>query len=785
MALLPSLQTRVCPGAPCRRRDDWTTTVNRAGLKIEIQGIVQGVGFRPWVYRLAREAGISGRVRNDSSGVTIEAFGTRQALESFQHLLRGACPPAAEIRDMRSVTIAAEPCSGFTIVKSEKAVERRVSIPPDLATCPDCLADVADPSNRRFRYPFTNCTNCGPRFTIARDVPYDRAATTMASFVMCAACRHEYESPGDRRFHAQPNACPDCGPRLVAMLADGSAGGDGDPIRTAARVVSDGGIVALKGIGGFHLACDATSSAAVRELRVRKRRDEKPFAVMVPDLAAAEEVAYLGPEERLLLESVERPIVLALSRPGCGLAPEVAPRNPMVGLLLPYTPLHHLLLAEVRRPLVMTSGNLSEEPLAYRNQDALGRLANLADLFLVHDREIETPCDDSVARVIAGRAVVFRRARGYVPRPVVLHQAFARPVLACGALLKNTFCIGTGDAAFLGPHIGDLENLETYASFEEAIERLERVLRVRPEIIAHDLHPEYLSSLYALGREGPVKVGVQHHHAHVASAMAEHGLDGPVIGVAYDGAGYGLDGTSWGGEILVASYRDFERVATFRPIALAGGDAAVRQPWRAALALLNDAFDDAPPLDAIPLFRAIPEPDVRVVQEMLAGRVRAPLAHGVGRYFDAVGALALSRPVSRYEGQIALEWNMAADPHECGCYTWQIDDHATPWEVDLRPAVRGIVSDLMGGCPAGAVSARFHNTLAAVTAMLVRAVSCERGRFPVVLTGGCFQNARLAEGVLAALEGDFTVALHRDVPPGDGGIALGQALVADARAREL
>jgi hydrogenase maturation protein HypF len=759
-------------------------TTSRAGLRIEIQGIVQGVGFRPWVYRLAREGGITGWVRNDSTGVTIEAFGTQQALDAFQHCLHDAPPPAARVREMRSVAIAPDASSEFTILKSEEAVERRVSIPPDLATCTDCLADVADPSNRRYRYPFTNCTNCGPRFTIARDVPYDRAATTMAPFVMCPACRHEYESAGDRRFHAQPNACPSCGPRLAAVLADGSAAGEGDPIRLAARALSGGLIVALKGLGGFHLACDATSPAAVRELRARKRRDEKPFAVMVRNLAAADQVADLGLEERRLLQSVERPIVLATQRPGGGLAPEVAPGNPMVGLLLPYTPLHQLLLAEVESPLVMTSGNLSEEPLAYRNEEALDRLSSIADLFLVHDREIEAPCDDSVARVIAGRPVVFRRARGYVPRPVAVGRAFARPVLACGALLKNTFCVGLGSAAFLGPHMGDLENLETYASFENAIERMERFLRVRPEVIAYDLHPDYLSSSYALARPELVKVGVQHHHAHIASAMAEHGLEGPVIGVAYDGAGYGLDGTAWGGEILVATYRDFERVATFRPIALAGGDATVRQPWRTALALLTDAFADGPPLDGFPLFRAVPAQNLRVVAEMIAKRVRTPLAHGVGRYFDGVGALVLNRMASNYEGQIALEWNMAADPRERGCYTYQIDDQAAPWVVDLRPTVRAVVGDVLAGRSAATISARFHNTLAEATAALVRTVAGARGRCPVVLTGGCFQNARLTEAVLAGLTPDFAVALHHEVPPGDGGIALGQALVADARARE-
>jgi hydrogenase maturation protein HypF len=754
----------------------------REGRRIEIRGTVQGVGFRPWVYRLAREEGIGGRVRNDPQGVTIEAFGSGPAMAAFLRRLADSPPAAARVRHLQAEVIPAEPADAFVIVESGLAGDRRVSIPPDLATCAECEAEIFDADDRRHRYAFTNCTACGPRFSIARDVPYDRAATTMAPFAMCPRCQSEYQTVEDRRFHAQPNACPACGPRLRLVQSSGDTL-PGDPLTVAAQALRDGRILAVKGIGGFHLACDATSAEAVRRLRVRKHRDEKPFAVMVRDLAAARQLGDFGDEEARLLASPERPVVLVSRREAAPLAPDVAPGSPLVGLLLAYSPLHHLLLADVDRPLVMTSGNLSEEPMAHRDQDALERLAAIADLFLVHDREIESRCDDSVARVIAGKPVVLRRARGHVPRPVPLARPVARPVLAVGAQLKNTFCLAAGDAAILGPHIGDLENLETLKAFEESVERLTRFLRIRPEVIGHDLHPGYLSTSYALERAEPVKVAVQHHHAHVASAMAEHGLAGPVLGVAYDGTGYGTDGTAWGGELLLATCSGFERLASFRPLRLAGSDRAIREVWRIALAALLDAFDGDPPLRALRLFEAVSAADQVVVRRMLANGLNAPLARGVGRYFDALGAIGLARPVSRHEGQVALEWNLAADPRETGAYPYAFDHGVTPFELDLRPMLRAAVEDLGAGRSPGAVSARFHNTLAEATGEMVRLASQRVGRLPVVLTGGCFQNARLAEGVCAALAADFDVRLHSAIPPGDGGIALGQAVVADAVAR--
>ncbi len=754
------------------------------GRLIEIHGVVQGVGFRPWVYRVAREAGIAGRVANDSAGLTIEAFGATAALDDFVRRLSASPPPAAEIRRLDWRPIPAEPVAGFSIVESRKAPDLRVSIPPDLATCSDCIREIFDPADRRYRYPFTNCTNCGPRFTIAREVPYDRQATTMASFSMCALCQAEYEDPANRRFHAQPNACPVCGPKLSALSAAGEPVFWEDPIRGAARALRADLIVAVKGLGGFHLACDATSSAAVERLHRRKRREEKPFAVMVGGIEEAQALAVLTAVERELLLSPERPIVLAPRREGAGLAPEVSPDdNPLVGLLLAYTPLHHLLLSDARRPLVMTSGNLSEEPIVCGNDEAVARLGGVADGFLVHDRPIESRCDDSVARVIAGGPVLLRRSRGWVPRAIPVETPFPRPVLACGGHLKNTFCIGLESSAYLGPHIGDLENLETLSAFEEAVARMERFLRVEPEIVAHDLHPEYVSTVYARQSRRGRKVAVQHHHAHVASAMAEHALAGPVVGVAYDGTGYGTDGTAWGAEILLCRFESFERLATFRPVRLAGGDTAIREPWRIALALLEDAFPEGPPLGELPLLREIEEPALQVVRRMLEGGLPLPLARGAGRYFDGFGSLFLARPFSRHEGQVAFAWNVAANPAEPGSYPYALDLSTRPPELDLRPTLRAAVDDFLSGASPGTISGRFHNTLAKGTGALVKRAVESTGDLPVVLTGGCFQNALLAERILGELAG-LRVLLHRRVPPGDGGLALGQAVVAAALARE-
>lgn len=753
------------------------------GRRIEVRGIVQGVGFRPWVYRLARDGGLTGRVHNDAAGVIIDAFGSETALDQFAERLRHEQPPAAEITDVHWRAIPLEELDRFTIAASAAADELRVSIPPDLAICDECLKEIFDPSNRRYRYPFTNCTHCGPRFTIARDVPYDRAATTMARFTMCEECRHEYEDPADRRFHAQPNACPACGPRLTLTASNGLPVDCGDAIEEAGAALMRGGIIAIKGLGGFQLACDATNDSAIKRLRLLKRREEKPFAVMVATLRAAERLAVLSDDERRLLLSPISPIVLAQPRHHSPLSSLVAPDAPLVGMMLPYTPLHHLLMRTVPVPLVMTSGNLSDEPLAYRNDEALARLSSLADYFLLHDRDIDAFCDDSVTRVIAGSPVVLRRARGYVPRPVRVLPPFDAPVLACGALLKNTFCIGIDDCAYPGPHIGDLPTVPAYDAFVAGIDRMTRFLRIEPRIIAYDLHPDYLSTRYALARPESIKIGVQHHHAHIASVMAEHALRGPVLGVAYDGTGYGTDGTAWGGEILLADLDRFERVATLRPIRLAGGDAAIREPWRIAVALLLDAFNGDIPERLLSRLEGISPQQIQSIANMIDAGLNAPLAHGAGRYFDGVGALVLGRVRSAYEGQLALAWNGIAEPGESGGYAFTIDHSTAPWSIDLRLMVESIADDLSGAVPASIISARFHNTLVEATALALESAAAAHGDRPVALSGGCFQNPRLTESLITRLSPRFDVYINRRVPAGDGGIALGQAAVAAAIAK--
>lgn len=757
--------------------------MNLGGIHIEVRGTVQGVGYRPWVFQLARRMDIRGDVRNDSRGVSIDAFGTSDALDRFVTALRSDPPPAARVRSVTYLAIPFVSHSAFAIAGTMAGAERHVSIPADLATCDDCLREMLDPADRRYRYPFINCTNCGPRYSIVFDSPYDRGNTSMAPFRMCEACRTEDENPEDRRFHAQPNACPDCGPRLAAVDNRQRQIVTRDAIQFAARALRAGFTVALKGVGGFHLACDATSASAVQRLRDRKRRERKPLAIMVRDLAQAEEIAELNDVEREALLSVERPIVLARSRAGSPLASQVSGAVPIVGIVLPYTPMHHLLLRDAGVPLVMTSGNLSDEPMVTTNSDAIQQLGHVADVFLLHGRDIVTRVDDSIVRVIDGAPAVVRRARGFVPRAIETSRAFSEPILACGAHLKNTFCLAAGTSAFLGPHIGDLESVATLRAYETAIERMKSFVGVAPTVLAHDLHPDYFSTRYALAQDGVRTIAVQHHHAHIASAMAEHAIEGPVIGVAYDGTGFGTDETSWGGEILIADYENFERFATFRPIALAGGDQAIRQPWRIALALLDDVFDGAPPLHAIPLFREFSAPAIEAVRRMIARRFNIAPARGVGRYFDALGAIVLGMADARYEGEVAFRWNMIADDAERGRYPIVIHEGTAPWEIDPRPMVKAAVDDLLAGRSAATISARFHNTLAAATAEVARAAITSKGDMPVVLSGGCFQNARLAESVIDALRPSARVVMNRDVPAGDGGIALGQAFIADARLR--
>jgi hydrogenase maturation protein HypF len=669
-------------------------------------------------------------------------------------------------------------------IDTSRASQKALNDLGDRAVCSDCLREVFDPANRRHRYAFTSCSRCGPRFTILHSLPWERHSTTMAPFAMCLDCRREYDSPTGRRFRAAAIACPACGPRLSLRSMEGHPLPTTDPIGTAARYLEAGLTVAVKGVGGYHLVCDATDAGAVGRLRHRKQKDHRPFSVMVRDLAAAERLARIGAVEAELLGSPERPIVVAARRDSSGLAAEVAPCSDTVGLALADTPLHHLLLAEFGRPLAITSGNLSSEPIAYRDDEAVERLAGLADALLCHDRAIAVRCDDSVARAVAGAPVVLRRSRGFVPVPIPVARPFDRPVLACGGQHENAFCIGLDGAAYLGPHVGDLETLDTVEAFEQAVEKLCDLLLVRPEIIAHDLHPGYLSTAYALEQPGAFKIGVQHHHAHVASAMGEHGLDGRVIGIAYDGGGYGRDGQSWGGEVVVADLEEFDRVATFRAMPLPVGGAGTRPIWRLALALLEDAFEGSPPLEAFALFDRLPQAELDLVRRLLGEPGRAQGAHGLAHYIEAFGALFLGRHhAAHHGGPRAHEWSLVAEPGERGRYPYEADRGTLPWSIDLRPMLRAAVEDLQHGVAPGTIAARFHNTLAAATAETVAATVRRYGPLPVVLTGGCFQDPLLADRVGAALPAGLAVFRHRQVPPGDGGIALGQALIADAVTR--
>src|SRR5262245_21600171 len=666
---------------------------------------------------------------------------------------------------------------------------RRPPIAPDVAACEDCVAEIFDPLNRRYRYAFTSCAHCGPAFSTAIDVPYQRTSTTMARFAMCPACQREYEDATDRRFLAVLNACPSCGPRLALRRRDGAAAASDDVIAAAAVALRDGAIVAVKDISGFHLVCDATSDAVVRELRRRRRRDEKPMPVMIANLDVASAHATLDHEAAAWLTAAERPIVLVPRGEEATIAESGAAGNRMGGLMRPHSPLQHLLLADTGRPLVMTAGALCDEPIARDNAEALRRLGEVADLFLDHDLEIASRADDSIVAVIAARATIVRRSRGFVPRGIELTREFVRPVLACGTSLRNTFCLAAGTTAWLGPHVGGLEHPEACGVYAAAIARMERFLRIRPEVIVHDLDPDHPTTDYAMKRPEQPRIAVQHHHAHVVSAMAEHRVAGPAIGIAYDGGGYGTDGSLWGGEVMVATADTFRRVATYRPLRLVGGDASVvRAPWRLALALVDDAFDGYVPPALRPRFARIP--DVEAVQEMLRRGISVVPGRGVGRYFDAFGSLFLARTRASFGGQVAIEWTHVADPSVTRAYPFDLavvsNGSATSdgWllEIDLRPAIRAAVADYTDHVGVGEIAAAVQNTIASATFAVVRNVVINTGPLPIVASGGCFQNALLAERVRAALEPEHEVLFHRVVPPGDGGIPLGQAVIANALA---
>jgi hydrogenase maturation protein HypF len=751
----------------------------RVRSQLRVEGIVQGVGFRPFVHGLATRLGLAGLVGNDAHGVFVEVEGSEVAVEAFRAGLEREAPPLAVIERVTAVPLPATGAAGFEIVASRGSGERSALVSPDTATCADCLADLADPGDRRYRYPFTNCTNCGPRFTIVRDVPYDRPNTTMVGFAMCPACAAEYHDPTDRRFHAQPTCCPACGPRPRLL---GGAERAGEPISEAAGLLAEGAVVAVKGLGGYHLAVDAASEPAVAALRSRKHREDKPFAVMVPDLDWARRLCRVDDVEARVLASPRRPIVLLARRPDAPLAGQVAPGNRSLGLMLPYTPLHHLLLAEVGRPIVLTSGNLSDEPIAYQDDDARQRLGGIADWFLVHDRPIHMRTDDSVTRVFAGRELPLRRSRGYAPQPLALPWPFRRPVLACGAELKSTFCVAKGRHAFVSHHIGDLENYETLRSFTEGIEHFRRLFDVIPELVAHDLHPEYLSTKYALDLEGVELLGVQHHHAHVAACLADNGEAGKVIGVAFDGTGWGDDGTVWGGEVLAADLRSFERLGHLATVPLPGGAAAIREPWRMAAVYLEAAFGEAVP-ERLGVVARNQARWNRVLSLARSG-VGSPPTSSAGRLFDAVAALLDVRDAINYEGQAAVELEQRADPREPGAYRARIEG-GRPFRIAGADLVRAAVEDLAAGARPEAVAARFHNGVAAAVVAGCSLAREATGLGTVALSGGVFQNLLLLERTVAGLKArGFRVLVHGRVPPNDGGISLGQAAIAGATDRQ-
>jgi hydrogenase maturation protein HypF len=756
-------------------------TTHNERARAVIRGAVQGVGFRPFVYRLARELNLTGWVLNTAQGVFLEVEGVGASLRNFLLRVEREKPPRAVIQSMEFSFLDAAGYTGFAIRKSDAAGAKSALILPDIAPCEHCLVDIFSPSNRRFHYPFTNCTHCGPRFSIVEDLPYDRARTAMKKFTMCPACQREYDDPADRRFHAQPNACPACGPQVEFWDADGNTLASGDAaVRRVAEEIRAGRIIALKGLGGFHLLADARDELVVKRLRKRKQRAEKPFALMYPSLALARRDCHISQLEERLLLSPEAPIVL-LSRWSPPLAPSIAPGNPTLGAMLPSTPLHHLLMRDLGFPIVCTSGNLSDEPICIDEREALQRLDGIADYFLVHNRPIVRPMDDSVVRVVRGREMVLRRARGYAPLPVQLTQSVP-PILAVGAHLKNTVALSVGHEAFISQHIGDLESGEALASFHKTAADLPRLYDVVPEIIACDLHPDYLSTKHAaqLAAETDAVVHpVQHHWAHVLACMAENEVPFPALGVVWDGAGYGTDGTIWGGEFLLARADGFERFSHLRQFRLTGGEAAIRQPRRAALGVLHE-MGGAKALDQDDLapFRDFPEDELAGIRQMLAKDVDSPATSSAGRLFDAVAALTGIRQQSTFEGQSAMELEFAVQSCVTESYDFEIKSTA-PSVVDWCPMLRQIVGEVRDGVPAGVIAAKFHNTLVEMIVEVAR----HAGETRVVLSGGCFQNRYLTERtVQRLLESGFRPYWHQRVPTNDGGISLGQIVDASRRA---
>ncbi len=756
--------------------------MTQIAVRIQITGIVQGVGFRPFIYNLAGKYSVTGWVSNNAGGVDIELEGSRQDITDFVAAITSEAPPLAVI-DTLTVKDC-QPCgyTDFTIKASVTDKAKTALISPDVATCSHCQEELLNQTDRRYRYPFINCTNCGPRFSIISDIPYDRPATTMRDFVMCPACQAEYNNPANRRFHAQPNACPVCGPAYQLLDKDGQPVGspEQDVFVQARQQVAAGKILAIKGIGGYHLAVNAKDQAATQRLRSRKVREDKPFAVMAGSLPAVNKQCLVSAMEQQLLTSAARPIVL-LNKSTCySLADSIAPGNPCVGMLLPYAPVHFLLLKSTDI-WVMTSGNVSDEPVAYQDDDAIARLGTIADYFLVHNRDIYCRVDDSVAKVVLNKPYFFRRSRGYVPQPIKLAHELP-PVLAVGGELKNTFCLTRGNQAFMSAHIGDLENMITYQSYVEAIEHLQKLLSVKPEVVACDLHPEYLSTKYARTLDVPI-VPVQHHHAHIAAVMAEHHLAGPVIGLAFDGTGYGPDGTLWGGEFLVADLRGYQRLGHLSYLPLPGGAQAIRQPWRIAVCLLKELYGENLVNQANPLTKELPA-GWELVVAAAEKRINTPLSSGAGRLFDAVAALLGLRQSSNYEGQAAIELELAAQGIAGRTLPYDIKEADGKWLLDCKPLVAALCQAMEQGMAIRQLAADFHTTLAAATCEMVVKISKATNITSIVMSGGVFQNVTLLSQIIRMLEQyGLKLYLHRQTPPNDGGLALGQAAIAGERSR--
>lgn len=752
------------------------------GIRIEITGIVQGVGFRPFIYNLARKCHLSGYVLNDTNGVEIEVEGKKSDLDEFLLQIKNVPPPQSRIVQLKVEKIPFMGYQNFVIKKSEKKDTKTVLVSPDLATCDDCLNELSDPQDRRFGYPFLNCTNCGPRLTIIQDIPYDRDKTTMAVFKMCPDCNQEYHNPQNRRFHAQPNACLACGPRLILMDNKKNIVPATDPIVCSIELLKKGYTVAIKGIGGYHLACDATNKDAVSNLRKRKYREDKPFAVMAKDLKTIQRFCYVNPFEKKLLHSVRRPILLLKKKNVNLIAPDVAPFQKKWGVMLPYSPLHHLLLTKSNLILVMTSGNQSDEPLAYEDKDAFQRLNSIADYFLMHNREIYRRCDDSVTSVWKGEEMILRRARGYVPLPLKVDLNFRKHILASGAQLKNTFCLARDNFAFLSTHIGDLENFETLDFYLKEIERFKKLCSVKPEIIAHDLHPEYLSTKYALSFPNVKKIPIQHHHAHIVSCMAENKISQKVIGVAFDGTGYGEDKTIWGGEFLLADLKEYQRVAHFKYISMPGGEMAIKNPWRMALSYLYACYGENFLNLYLEFVKKLDWNKWEIIKKMLDQKINLFPTSSVGRLFDGVSVLLNWREVTNYEGQPAIELETLADENIKGKYLFEITKEKDIFIIHPELVIKGVVQDLMKKEKKSQTAAKFHNTMVQIINEVCLTLRKEHDLNFVCLSGGVFQNMFLLDKTHELLtKSKFKVYTHHKVPPNDGGISLGQAVIANHR----